>query len=258
MENDNINIITNNINKDQEDVFVFDYKDQNMKNNLKFQEWKKKMDIKYKEEKEKMCIKCPFENIYFYGIHCNHDTIIKCPSCDNIFCYCCLKMTDLNNYCCLRRKLIRMHYNGIMYSNSESKFDIKCQSLEFLIPGYNINLLMAIIFNFILPKEIIINMYGRFAIIIFLKLALIIPIIIFSFYISILLILLIIIRIKWYKYIIGILNEEWKQLYKTSDTSPCIIMELFRICAEFLLSCFIHCFFRCCCKDIYDDYIISK
>ena len=32
MENDNINIITNNINKDQEDVFVLDYKDQNMKN----------------------------------------------------------------------------------------------------------------------------------------------------------------------------------------------------------------------------------
>ena len=36
MENDNNNLITNVINKDQVDVFVFDCKSQNMKNNLKF------------------------------------------------------------------------------------------------------------------------------------------------------------------------------------------------------------------------------
>ena len=242
MENDNNNLITNVINKDQEDVFVLDYKGQNMKNNLKFKEWKKKMDIKYKEEKEKMCIKCPFENIYFYGIHFNNDTVIECPSCEKTFCYCCLKMTNLNNSCCLRRKLIKMHYNGIMYSNSESHFDIKCQLIEFLIPGYNIDLLMAITFNLILPKKII-NMFAFYAFIIFLKLALIIPIIILSFYISILSILLIIIRIKWYKYIIGFLKEEWKQLYETSDTTPCILMELLYICTLPFFLCIIHCIF---------------
>ena len=250
MENDNINIITNNINKDQEDVFVFDYKCQNMKNNLKFQEWKKKMDIKYKEEKEKMCIKCPFENIYFYGIHCNHDTIIKCPSCDNIFCYCCLKMTDLNNYCCLRRKLIRMHYNGIMHSNSKSQFDIKCQFFELLIPGHNIDLLMAIIFNLILPKKIN-DMLAPIVIIIFLKFALLIPIIILSFYISILFILLIIIRIKWYKYIIGFLKEEREILYdNTSIKAECTIMELIKFSSRFLVLII---YYFCCCYCMIDD-----
>ena len=249
MENDNINIITNNINKDQEDVFVFDYKDQNMKNNLKFQEWKKKMDIKYKEEKEKMCIKCPFENIYFYGIHCNHDTIIKCPLCDNIFCYYCLKMTNLINYCCLRRRLIRMHYYGIMYSNSESQFAIKGQLFEFLIPGHNIDLLIAIIFNLILPKKVK-NMLAPIVIIIFLKLALIIPIIIFSFYISILFILLIIIRIKWYKYIIGYLKDGWKDLYdNTSKKAAHIIIEQIKISLQFLVLII----YRFCCYNCDDD-----
>ena len=132
-----------------------------------------------------MCIECPFENIYFYGIHFSNDTIIKCPSCDHIFCYCCLKMTNLYDSCCLRRKLIKMHYNGIMYSNSEYQLDIKFQLFKFLIPGNNIDHFMAIIFNFILPKKIG-DMLAHIVIINFLKFVLIIPNIILSFRISIL------------------------------------------------------------------------
>ena len=251
MENDNINIITNNyINKDQEDVFVFDYKSQNMKNNLKFQEWKKKMDIKYKEEKKNMCIECPFENIYFYGIHFSHDTIIKCPSCDQIFCYYCLKMTNLYDSCCLRRKLIKMHYNGIMYSDSEYQFDTKCQLFELAIPGNNIDLLMVIIFNSILPKKTG-DMLAHIVIINFLKFVLIIPNIILSFYISLLFIFLIIIRTKWCRYIIGFLEEGLKAPNdNTSKEVAHIIIEQIIISLNFL---FLIIYYFCCCHYCDDD-----
>ena len=122
MEVDLENNLTNKIDTTSKYFFEVEYEGQTLKDNLKFESWKKKMLKKY-GEKAKL-YQCKYDNIYYYDTNENNDKIsfngIKCPLCKRPICYFCSKESDFNLMCCMKGKLYYWFFHdGFIYIDKE-------------------------------------------------------------------------------------------------------------------------------------------
>ena len=87
----NYNLIEKN--KNFENIFKLDYKEQNLNNNLNFIKWKNEMLEKYGRDAK--LFKCVKDNLFFYVS--NRDTkgdhlhLGKCPQCQRFICFFCTR-----------------------------------------------------------------------------------------------------------------------------------------------------------------------
>ena len=137
MENEIDTGLTNS-NENNPNIFLLDYKEQKLKNNSKFEEWKKKMIKIYGNDAK--IFKCKRENIYFYVSYesCKNSLyLIRCPLCDKLTCYFC--SNDGN--CCIGNRIIKMIYPNEHddYSYSLSEY------ISFLFPIFTLFLFIGVI-----------------------------------------------------------------------------------------------------------------
>ena len=91
-------------------VFKFEYKEQNLNNNIEYQKWKELMIREYGNNSKQF--KCNKDKILFYStyIDCVDDPYykIKCPICNNYICYFCLYQINNNYYfCCIKNAIFK-------------------------------------------------------------------------------------------------------------------------------------------------------
>ena len=133
------------------DIFIPEYKGQNLKNNISFLNWKKLMLIQYGENAK--IFKCIKDNILYCT---SFNTCIsypiyqsKCPKCKNNICFYCSR--NINDYfnetgtCCLKRKIKCIFYQDCYrYINP-------------IIEEENINSFTEALFLFITPITSLLN-----------------------------------------------------------------------------------------------------
>lgn len=147
-----------------DEVYKLDYDNQNFKNNVKYQEWKKFMIDKYGNNIK--IFKCKNDrilfnfliylrkfkylflgnNIYTFTVFCIKDCELKknisyfkeCPKCKNLICYFCSYSSSEKDYifCCLKRG-ISTHSNNASNLAKEDLGDNFLDFISFLIPGIN-------------------------------------------------------------------------------------------------------------------------
>ena len=108
MEVDLENNLTDKIDTTSKYFFEVEYEGQTLKDNIKFESWKKKILKKY-GEKAKL-YQCKYDNIYYYDTNKNNDKIsfngIQCPLCKRFICYFCSKESEYKLVCCMKGKLL--------------------------------------------------------------------------------------------------------------------------------------------------------
>jgi len=133
-----------------ENIYEFDYVNQNFENNLKYQKWKKAMIGKYGNNIK--IFKCKKDRILFfikdYELKKNIPYFKKCPKCKNLICYFCSYSSFEYNYifCCLKREISIYSDNSSASAKkdlNENLFDF----ISFLIPGLNFVGIFMISYN---------------------------------------------------------------------------------------------------------------
>jgi len=128
-------------------VFKFEYKEQNLNNNIEYQKWKELMLKEYGNNSKQF--KCNKDNIIFYSTYnaCVYDSYYKCkcPICNNYICYFCL-CNSKNKYtsCCIKNNILKGFFDFGPKSINES-FDYIY--LFSLIPFISIFMLITFIFK---------------------------------------------------------------------------------------------------------------
>ena len=107
---ENISIIENYSDKSN-DVFKVDYKGQLLKDNIKFQTFKKEQQKKYGSNAK--LYYCKEEEVYFYASSKNNSSILfeasaKCPICGYNICYFCSSSASTN--CCIKNNIYRLFF----------------------------------------------------------------------------------------------------------------------------------------------------
>ena len=127
MENDK-NYLNNEENLINEDVYKIEFSDQNLDNNIRFQNWKKDMLNLYGNKL--ILVKCYKDNIIFCAKRKELQTYkFKCPKCNIFICSFCLKYfsTDYKD-CCIRGRFKTIPYDGPEYGK-----DVFKMSIEYLL-----------------------------------------------------------------------------------------------------------------------------
>ena len=145
MENE-IDVGLTNSKANNPNIFLLDYKGQKLKNNSKFEEWKKKrMEIYGNNAK---LFKCKRENAYFYVSYENCKKLFylcECPSCQSYICYFCSN----NGNCCTLNKIIEMIYDDgfsiIHPTQYHDHSDYLFEYMLFLIPICTLFLFIGVI-----------------------------------------------------------------------------------------------------------------
>ena len=161
MENlENLDKIIYDINESDnlESIFTIDYADQNLDNNIKFQEWKNSMIKKYGNDAK--LFKCEKDKILFYS---NYKDCIslpcyrnECPKCKEYICHFC-SYSDKNKKtrCCFKKAISeQFFYWGFKLIKLIDKKDVELKKIEnyykfffTLIPGLNFLLIYAAIIS---------------------------------------------------------------------------------------------------------------
>ena len=148
MENEFDIQLCNKDNNANENIFHIDYEGQSLENSSKFKSWKNKMLEKY--GKKSKLYKCPFENIYFYGLNKNNNNDFKlynsfkskCPLCHHSICCFCYKDSD---DCCIRNRICYLlFYIGFSIINKKND-DYSFYLILFFFPMCTLFLLIGII-----------------------------------------------------------------------------------------------------------------
>jgi len=149
MENDIEHHLVN-INEIRTDnMFKLDYKGQSLKDNSKFNSWKKRMIQIYGNDAK--LFKCSYDNAYFYSSNEDFKNMplcsSKCPSCNKPICYYCSGYSyDRNSFgeCCLKRRIYyKFFYDGLLFINGENE-GLKKYFLIFLLPICTFFLLVGV------------------------------------------------------------------------------------------------------------------
>ena len=153
MEN---NSIIENYSEQSNDTFKIDYKGQLLKDNKKFQIFKKEQQKKYGSNAK--LYHCKNEEVYFYASSKNNSSIlfeatVKCPLCGSYVCYFCSNSFSTN--CCIKNNIYRLFFeHGLAFIDSIDvilkKHDVTYDQLypKFFIPLYTyIYLIGTLSFN---------------------------------------------------------------------------------------------------------------
>lgn len=156
MENDiNETLGVNELEKEK--IFKYEYSEQKLDNNKKFQKWKESM-IKYYSHDANL-FKCLKDKIYFYNIYDKSKYIsgcfIKCPICKKFICQYCLYSSNQEDdkiKCCIKGAIVSLFfYKAPNYINNNNyKMDVELIFL--LIPGSNLFFIFSIVCIFLLSE----------------------------------------------------------------------------------------------------------
>lgn len=246
MENmENYNKITYDINDDSENLecfFNYDYDNQKMDNNIKFQEWKNSMIKKYGNDAK--LFKCQRDKLYFYSSYKDCISLPcyrnKCPQCDKYIChFCSFPGTNERIRCCFKKAIgEQLFYYGLKYIKLIDKNDVEIKKISnnykmlfTLIPGINFFLIYYSIMSNCLFQLKLKNAKGNeelreiyddkffgnkciFIISFLASILLFIPLIIYNIFFVVLLIL-ISIPFKFYplKYLFGFFDGDYYNFY---------------------------------------------
>ena len=153
MENDIENHLTSINEMEVDNMLKLDYDGQSLKNNEKFNSWKKIMLKKYGNDAK--LFKCSYDEIYFY---CAYESFrklplcsSKCPSCNQPICYYCSRVAHNNNSfgdCCLKRRLYyKFIYDGFLFINLKESEELKFYFMLFLFPICTFFLFVSLTYN---------------------------------------------------------------------------------------------------------------
>ena len=107
MENEDKNIgLIEGENINNSNIFKPDYMNQNLDNNINFENWKSSM---IKNGNKGKFYKCPNDKIYFYEE--KNGIVGDCPLCKHNICFFCMNNITSHN-CCAKRKFILMCEEG--------------------------------------------------------------------------------------------------------------------------------------------------
>ena len=124
-----------------EKFFKIDYDNQNLDNNIDYQNWKESMLQNY--GKDAKLFRCLNDKILFFNKYIDSMSIFnyfqKCPICKKYICYFCSYSSNLKEEiikCCYRRAIITLFIHDIpIYVKNE--FNWTWDNFIFLIPGLN-------------------------------------------------------------------------------------------------------------------------
>ena len=121
MENDIEHHLVNINEIKTDNMFKLDYKGQSLKDNSRFNSWKKRMLQIYGNDAK--LFKCSYDNVYFYSSNEDFKNMplcsSKCPSCNKPICYYCSGYSyERNSFgeCCLKRRIYyKFFYDGFLF-----------------------------------------------------------------------------------------------------------------------------------------------
>jgi len=153
MENDIENHLTSINEMEADNMLKLDYDGQSLKNNEKFNSWKKIMLKKYGNDAK--LFKCSYDAIYFY---CTYESFRElplyssnCPSCNQPICYYCSRVAHNNNSfgdCCPKRRLYyKIFYDGFLFINLKESEELKFYFMLFLFPICTFFLFVSLTYN---------------------------------------------------------------------------------------------------------------
>jgi len=149
MENDEQKTASLIIKKDFSsfNVFKFEYKEQNLNNNIEYQKWKESMLIEYGNNSKQF--KCNKDKVLFYSTYnvCIYDPYYKCkcPICNNYICYfCSCNSEDQYELCCIKNTILRSIFDFGPKSLNDS---FNYNYLFNLVPLISIFMIITFIFK---------------------------------------------------------------------------------------------------------------
>ena len=139
-------------------IFTYDYANQNLDNNIKFQEWKNSMIKKYGNDAK--LFRCEKDKILFYSSYKDCISLPcyrnECPKCRTYICYfCSYSNNNIKTRCCFKKAISeQLFYWGLKFIKLVDKQDVELKKISnnytiffTLIPGINFYLIYTAIIS---------------------------------------------------------------------------------------------------------------